>query len=191
MRCQRLDCHLKQVKCKKWSINFNIEDTVKMGSFPCDPKEHLSRARKCPFLVMHELPSYNSDVSINLRTSVSLCFCVCVNVFFPPGRRGRRCHNALSAGYHQPETWHEHWTWKPCVYFVSLPKHHKNGFIDHQNENGGRKRVHTTQSNENEPKQTTNETQEMKQKIYIRKKCIFQINDLSSWLTRIVQRFGR
>lgn len=81
MRCQRLDCHLKQVKCKKWSINFNIEDTVKMGSFPCDPKEHLSRARKCPFLVMHELPSYNSDVSINLRTSVSLCFCVCKCVF--------------------------------------------------------------------------------------------------------------
>lgn len=54
-----------------------------------------------PFLVMHELPSYNSDVNINLRASVSPSeFGVCVwMLFFRPSSayRDRRYHSALSA----------------------------------------------------------------------------------------------
>lgn len=92
-------------------------------------------------------------------------------------RHRHRHHCRHSAGYHQAWTLDTNTNCVHIDFFYSCPNIIKL-FIDHQNENG-RRNAYTTQAHWEWTNKRT------------KKKCIFQINDLSSWLTRIVQRFGR
>lgn len=156
-------CRRKQeLPLEKLIRNVKMADKFKLKTPQKDNFhwKHLSRARKCPFLVMHELPSHNSDVNMNLRLWISFRPSMLLSL-----------SSLRGAGYHQPKLSTRNTN---SVYFFSYPNIIKM-FIDHQNENGGRN-ARTRQA------MRTNEQT---------KKSIFQINDLSSWLTRIVLRFGR